>query len=96
MTCTKILIVEDELIAAESLAFDLKSQGYQVVGIVDSGTKAISATANKKPDLILMDILLKGEIDGISASETIRDHFQIPVVYLTAYADMEILKRAKI
>ncbi len=95
MTRVKILVVEDELIAAESLALDLKSQGYQVVGIVDSGTKAISATTTTKPDLILMDILLKGEIDGISASEKIRDQFQVPVVYLTAYADMQTLKRAK-
>lgn len=95
MTEIKILVVEDELIAAESLALDLQRQGYQVVGIADSGIKAINTIPQTKPDLIIMDILLKGDLDGISTTEQIRNSYPIPVVYLTAYADQNTLDRAK-
>ena len=95
MTEIKILVVEDELIAAESLALDLRRQGYQVVGIVDSGAKAINKISDTMPDLIIMDILLKGEMDGVSTTEQIHNYYPIPVVYLTAYADKNTLERAK-
>ncbi|MBR8828993.1 MAG: response regulator [Gomphosphaeria aponina SAG 52.96 = DSM 107014] len=91
----KILVVEDELIAAESLALDLKRLGYKVVGIVDSGEKAINKSDQTKPDLVLMDIMLKGEVNGIAAAEEIYHQFKIPVVYLTAYADANTLAQAK-
>jgi len=95
MTEIKILVVEDELIAAESLALDLKRLGYKVIGIVDSGEKAINKTDKTKPDLVLMDIMLKGEVDGIAAADKIYNTFAIPVIYLTAYADANTLERAK-
>ena len=90
----KILVVEDELIAAESLALDLQRQGYKVVGILDSGSKTLEQIPHKQPDLIIMDILLKGDLDGITTAEIISSQYQIPVVYLTAYADASTLKRA--
>ena len=95
MNPKKILIVEDELIAAESLALDLRKLGYKVVGVVTSGEKAIAKTSEVQPNLILMDIMLKGDMDGISAARIIHDRFDIPIIYLTAYADVNTLDRAK-
>jgi signal transduction histidine kinase len=95
MSEIKILIVEDELIAAESLALDLSRLGYQIIGIVDSGDKVRQLIEIQQPDLILMDIMLKGAEDGINIAENIRENYQIPVIYLTAYADSKTLERAK-
>ncbi len=95
MPRAKILIVEDEAIAAENIAGRLHQQGYDVVGIVDSGAEAVNQAAIAKPDLILMDIMLKGEIDGIAAAIEIYDRWQIPVVYMTAFGDEDTLQRAK-
>jgi CheY-like chemotaxis protein len=91
----KILIVEDESIAAEHLANNLKTQGYPVVAIADSGEKAIQVTQQTDPDLILMDITLQGNIDGIEAAERIQAQQQTPVIYMTAYADYTALERVK-
>ena len=96
MSSAKILVVEDESIVAKDIAETLKSQGYDVPAIALSGEEAIQKTEAIRPDLVLMDIVLKGEVDGIEAAEQIRDRFDIPVVYLTAYADNEIVKRARI
>ena len=95
MTNIKILIVEDELIAAESLALDIKRLGYQVVGIVDTGEKAIAKIAQTQPELILMDIMLKGHWDGITTAGKILEKIDIPIIYLTAYTDEQTLTRAK-
>ena len=95
MNPKKILIVEDELIAAESLALDLRKLGYEVVGVVTSGEKAIAKTSEVQPHLILMDIMLKGNMDGICAAKAIHERFDIPIIYLTAYADVNTLERAK-
>lgn len=92
----KILVVEDEVITAEHIKLALKNQGYQVVGLVISGEEAISKVENTDVDLVLMDINLKGKIDGVEAAEEIRDHHSIPVIFLTAYSDEKTLKRAKI
>ncbi|MGI0483115.1 ATP-binding protein [Geminocystis sp. CENA526] len=91
----QVLIVEDELIAAESLSFDLKKIGYQVCGIVNSGEKAIEKANTIKPDLILMDIMLKGKMDGIEAAQVIYSQHKIPIIYLSAYGDSQTLARAK-
>lgn len=91
----KIIIVEDELIAAESLAFDLKKSGYEVIDIVDCGEEAFVKASQIKPDLMLMDIMLGGAVDGILASQKISSQLQIPIVFLTAYADEETLEKAK-
>ncbi len=92
----KILVVEDEAIVAEAIAESLKKQGYQIVAIVTNGEEAIETAAQTQPDLVLMDIVLEGDMDGVVAAETIRTRFQIPTVFLTAYADEETLKRAKL
>ncbi len=92
---TTILIVEDELIAAESLALDLKKLGYHICAVVNSGEKAISQVEKSTPDLILMDIMLKGEMDGITAAEKIYHQWKIPIIYLSAYADTNTLQRAQ-
>lgn len=96
MALGNILIVEDERIIARDIATQLKHLGYTVVGMVDSGADAIASAAATKPDLILMDIVLQGDIDGIEAAQQIQSQFGIPVVYLTAYADRHTLERAKI
>ncbi len=90
-----ILIVEDHLLTAEDLAYTVQDFGYQVAGIVSSGEEAVGKAQETRPDLILMDISLRGEIDGIQAAEQIRSCFDIPVVYLTAYTGRELLERAK-
>ena len=92
----KIQIVEDESIFAMDLASQLKEMNYSVVSITDSGDKAIQEAAINNPDVILMDIRLKGEIDGIDASRKIRRRNNIPIIFLTAYADEHTLKRAKV
>ncbi|MCZ0899319.1 diguanylate cyclase, partial [Microcoleus sp. HI-ES] len=93
MSNKKILIVEDESIIAEDISDSLISLGYRITGMVYSGEEAIESAAKLRPDLVLMDVNLQGEIDGITAAEEIRLRFQIPVVYLTAYADETTLRR---
>lgn len=89
----KILIVEDESIIAEDISDSLISLGYKITDIVYSGEEAIQSATESRPDLVLMDVNLQGEIDGITAAEVIRSRFAIPVVYLTAYADENTLRR---
>jgi diguanylate cyclase (GGDEF)-like protein len=93
MSQKKILIVEDESIIAEDISDSLISLGYRISGMVYSGEEAIEAAAKFRPDLILMDVNLQGEMDGITAAAEIRSRFQIPVVYLTAYTDENTLRR---
>lgn len=96
MTNAHVLVVEDEDIIAKDIQNRLKGLGYAVCALVSSGEEAIKEAEETHPDLVLMDIILKGEMDGIEAAEQIRDRFNIPVVYLTAYADDKTLQRAKI
>ncbi len=90
----RIMIVEDEGIVARDLEKTLLRLGYEVTAIVHSGQAAVTEAAGGKPDLVLMDILLRGEMDGITAAAQIREQANIPIIFLTAYADNEILKRA--
>lgn len=92
----RILIVEDQSIVALDIQNRLKSLKYSVVGIASSGAGAIKKAEELKPDLILMDIMLKGDMDGINAANEIRKRIDIPIIYLTAYADNDTLQRAKI
>lgn len=91
---TEVLIVEDEGVSALSLKAILLKMGYRVAGIAITGHEAISMTRELKPDIILMDIHIKGEMDGIAATEQISNFTDIPVIYLTAYADNETVQRA--
>ncbi|MEW6493813.1 MAG: ATP-binding protein [Cyanobacteriota bacterium] len=95
MPNAKLLIVEDEEIVAFDIESTLKDLGYQVLGIVASGEDAIATAARTQPDLVLMDIMLKGSIDGIEAAREIRSLMNLPVLYLTAYADTTTFERAK-
>ncbi len=96
MTKRKILIVEDDLIVARSIENHLKILGYDVAPPVDNGVEALRQIAETPPDLVLMDIRLKGELDGVQTAEQIRAVSTIPLVYTTAYADKETVERAKI
>jgi len=95
MTDNRIWIVEDESIVAMDLKSRLQSRGYEVLGISGSGEDAVEKIRQHKPDIVLMDIVLKGDMDGIAASGIIKEELGIPVVYLTAYADTKTLERAK-
>ena len=96
MTSARVLVVDDEAIVAKSIERRLTQMGYLVPATAFSGEEAIQRAAETQPDLVLMDIRLKGEMDGVEAAELIRTDFDIPVIYLTAYADEETLQRAKI
>jgi len=90
-----ILVVEDEKIIAKDIANVLKKFGYAVPAIASSGEEAIRRLEEMPVDLVLMDIVLKGDIDGIEAAKRITERFNIPVVHLTAYADEDTLSRVK-
>ncbi|EKQ70145.1 PAS domain S-box [Leptolyngbyaceae cyanobacterium JSC-12] len=90
----RILIVEDELVAAQSIQDFLEGSDHVVLAIAETGQEAIQSAAELRPDLILMDIYLKDEIDGIAAAEQIRQQLGIPVIYLSANTEDTILQRA--
>jgi len=96
MEIPRILVVEDEKLIAEHLRANLRRLGYTVIATVPSGEEAIKVSEDTEPNLVLMDIILKGEMDGIEAAEHIRSLFGIPVIYLTAHANESILARAKL
>jgi DNA-binding LytR/AlgR family response regulator len=93
---TNILVVEDESIVRKDIERSLQKLGYNVVGTADTGEKAIELALTLKPDIALMDIMLKGEMTGIEAAEEIRSNIDIPIIYLTAYADESTLAKAKV
>lgn len=96
MAKAKIMIVEDERITAEDLKGALENVGYTVVDLISSGEDAVEKAGKLRPDIVLMDIRLEGEMDGIKAAEEIREHYEMPVIYLTAYSDVNTVQRAKI
>lgn len=96
MNNINILIVEDEIIVAKDIENKLKKVGYTVSGLVSSGEEAIDTAAKTNLDLILMDIRLRGNIDGVEAARQIYDRFSIPIIFLTANADKATFERAKI
>ena len=91
----KVLIVKDEAIVSMDLRYKLEALGYSVPAEVGSGEEAVDAADRLRPDLVLMDIRLRGEMDGIDAAGEIRRRFNIPVIYLTSHADEDTLARAK-
>lgn len=96
MASARILVVEDELLVAKSMQERLKRLGYDVLSVASSGEAAIQKVAQMSPhpNLVLMDIRLKGDMDGVEAAKRIRERFNIPVVYVTAYGDKKTLQRA--
>ena len=91
-----ILIVEDEAVVAEDLSQQLARLGYTVCGITALGEEAVTLARERRPEVILMDIQLKGRMDGIKAAEQIRRDGKAPVIYLTAHSDSATLQRAKL
>ncbi|MBF0344904.1 MAG: response regulator [Nitrospirae bacterium] len=91
-----VLVVEDEIIIAKDIQRSLQGLGYVVMAVVSSGEEALRKIMHQQPDLALMDIMLQGEMDGIETAELIRNQYDIPIIYLTAYADERMLQRAKI
>lgn len=96
MAKINVLVVEDESIVSKDIQHSLKKLGYNVVGAASTGEKAIELAASTNPDIILMDIMLKGDLSGIDASEEINKSHAIPIIFLTAYADESTLSKAKI
>jgi len=91
----RIMIVEDEWIIANDIKNCLVDLGYMVTSIVSTGQDAVSAAAADQPDLILMDIMLRGEMNGIDAAREIRKKQRLPIIYLTAYDNQYLVEQAK-
>jgi len=89
----KIMIVEDQAIVATALQIGLTSMGYEVTKPVSSGEEAVKRAKQDKPDLVLMDVFLLGEMDGIEAALEIRSDYDIPLIFLTGYNDEEIFEK---
>src|SRR5580700_8948721 len=95
MSKSRIMLVEDENVVAADIQECVKGLGYQVVGAAATGAEALRLAVTTMPDLVLMDIKLKGPLDGIDVAAALYDQLSIPVVYLTAHADAGILDRAR-
>jgi CheY-like chemotaxis protein len=95
MATARIMVVEDERIVALHLRQQLIKLGYQVVGTVASGKQALDKINELRPDVVLMDIHIEGDMDGIETAARIPEDRQIPVVYLTAYSEEATLARAR-
>ena len=92
---TQILIVEDERIIARDLQQTLQELGYDAWGVASSAQEAITLASERIPDIVLMDIRLKGATDGIETAAVLRERFNVPIIFLTAHADAATLNRAK-
>jgi DNA-binding LytR/AlgR family response regulator len=96
MSKVNVFVVEDESIVSKDIQHSLKKIGYNVIGVSASGERAIELMKNVKPDIVLMDIMLKGDMNGIDSADVIKREYGIPVIFLTAYADEATLAKAKI
>lgn len=91
----KILVVEDEMIIGAKISMQLSELGYEVTGILPRGEEVLNHLKENKPDIVLLDIQLKGKMDGIETAALVEQHFQIPVIFLTANTDDATFNRAK-
>ena len=91
----RALIIEDEALIAEELSERLSGLGFCVIAAVDSADEGVAIATRERPDLVLMDIRLKGAKNGMQAAEEIRQQVDVPIVYLTAYSDESTVERAK-
>ena len=95
MGSARILIVEDEIVVASHIRIELKGVGYHVCSLATSGREAIKIAESERPDLVIMDIMLSEEMDGIETARHISSRFQTPVIYLSAYTDDDFVQRAR-
>ena len=91
MDRTQVLVVEDEAVVAMDIQSKLEDMGYSVMALIRSGEEAVQTACEMRPDLILMDISLRGDMDGISAAALIQECNPTPLVYMTAHGDPETL-----
>jgi DNA-binding NarL/FixJ family response regulator len=91
----RILIVEDEPIIAADIESTLLSQGYEVAGIAYSAVQALDMIVNRGPDMVILDIAIKGEMDGVSIAQLLRKKYFLPFIYLTSFSDKETLEKVK-
>lgn len=91
----RILIVEDEANVAQVMRVRLESFGYEVCHVASSGIEAIRAAESLFPDIVIMDIKIKGALDGIECAQQIRSRIEVPIIYLTSYSDDQLLRRAQ-
>ncbi len=90
----EILIVEDEMIVAENIATILENEGYHICGISAEGKEALEVIQHRKPSLVICDIQIKGELNGIELARKLKDFYEVPFLYLTAFADENTLRQA--
>ena len=90
-----VLIVEDELTVGNVVRKQLSRKGFDVLDVVDTGAKAIAAVRELKPDVVLMDVHLSGDMDGIAAAKAVQGEFDVPVIYLTGYAMDDTVDQAR-
>ena len=86
----RVLVVEDDAIIGMDIEHRVKKLGYEVCGVADTAEEALEIASRTGPDLALMDIRLRGEVDGIEAARLLREKFAIPVIFITAYSDMKM------
>ena len=91
----KILIVEDEAINAYSMQRSLTISGYKVCKLISTGEEAVEAAKQEKPDLVIMDIILSGSVNGIDAAREIRSQSDIPIVFITGYEERKLIQQIK-
>lgn len=96
MAKVRVLIVEDEVIVAEDISMRLQNMGYEIVALVDTGKDALNLLSQNEVDLVLLDICLIGEMDGITTAERIRESYELPIIYLTSLSDQSTVKRAQL
>jgi two-component system response regulator LytT len=96
MESITVLVVEDESIVSKDIQHSLKKLGYHIAGAAATGEKALELIKTESPDIILMDIMLKGDMSGIDVAEIVKNDYNIPIIFLTAYADEATLSKAKI
>ncbi len=95
MRKAKVMVVEDEIFIARDLMRILEEMGYIIISIVPSGEQAIRKIKEERPDIVLTDIVLQGEMDGIETAQIIQSKFDIPVIYVTSHGEEMIFERAK-
>lgn len=96
MSKINVLVVEDESIVSKDIQHSLKKLGYNVIGAASNGKRALEIFTEEIPDIVLMDIMIKGDMNGIEVAEIVKKQYNIPVIFLTAYADESTLGKAKI
>ncbi len=90
----KIMVVEDDAIIGMDIEHRVRRLGYEVTGVADNAEEAVELAADTKPDIALMDIRLRGDIDGIDTARMLKEQFALPVIFITAYSDLKMRSRA--